>query len=686
MRIELKLLSDTCAASGLGAFGGVDTDITIDEYGLPIIPAKRLKGCLREEGLEIISVLPMYEDVFFKLFGKPGDTVPGVLYISGGELKNAQSLKYEIKSNRYSPKQITELFTSLRAGMAMDGTGIIRQADDNTLRVMRVLNTSFESNESIFSFNVKKLDRESMLFLDKCCQALRGIGTGRTRGLGEIQCSFISIDDEEEIAGEFALYNANDAMFFHYTLTLTSPVIISALNGRTGACEDSIPGSYMLGVFANEWIKENKGHTEPYEDAEFKRIFLDGGVKFLPAFPKEDGLSSILYPSPRCIRTDKDGDKAIDCCVEDAPDEYSKTLKGFAWKSLHLAGVKKVVTAHRPYDKSIGHALENGSLSGGAFYSYDSLAKGQVFMGTIVGSESDLKIIRKLAKRKIHIGKSRTAQYGNVEFAWEEFSPLEPDTITINSGEKFRAILRSPVVLTDKSGTASIDPNLLAQSFGNNVTIEKTFCAGMTIGGYNSKWLLPRTQIQALAAGSVIVLKNNGESCIKFFNEQLVGQRNGEGFGHISIEKLPESASVLLQKATHEMVSIAGGISELLVNHIKKQKARSWIHSGVIVSAEKQGNVRNSQLGRLRACLSRVDSFSELAIKLTSENWKQNSDREYIQVFCTGSVAGDDEIEEKLREKANDIHDHTYHDLLGEEELFYWYKSYLTMIISRVTK
>ena len=696
MQIELKLLSDTCATSGLGAFGGVDTDIAIDEYGLPIIPAKRLKGCLREEGIEIVSVLPQYEDVFFELFGKPGDAVSGSLRISNGELTDAEALKDEIKSKPYSPKQVTELFTSLRTGTAMKGTGIIRQTDDNTLRVTRVVEAMFASKENTFSFNVEKLDGEEFKFLDKCCRSLRGIGTNRTRGLGEIQCELIDGYNEERVSGEFTINNIDKAMFVHYTLTLTSPVIISALNGRLEECEESIPGSYMLGVFASAWTKTNKDCSEPHKDPDFRRLFLEGGVKFLSAYPASDeNLSKTLYPSPRCIRTDKDGSRAIDCCAEDAPDEYSKTIKGFARNELHLSRVKKVVSAHhaRPYDKAIGHALKNGSLSEGAFYSYDSLAEGQIFMGTIVGSESDLEIICKLARKHVHIGKSRTAQYGNAEFAWKEYSPLRPSIITINCGEKFRAVFRSPVVLTDKSGTASINPNVLAQMFGNYIEIEKVFCASKTIGGYNSKWLLPRTQVQALAAGSVIVFKNNGQSSIELFNEQFVGQRTNEGFGHISLEELPELAAVNIRPVTQKMASIAGSSSVLLENHIKKQKARAWIQRSVIIAAEKQGNVRKSQLGRLRTRLSRIDSFGELAAALSSETWKQDSDRYYIQVFCTDEDVRTDVIieevgiiEEKLRRKANTIHNNTYRELLREEEIFYWYKAYLIMLIRCVTK
>lgn len=47
-QIRIELLSDLCAADGNGYNSSVDVDVCHDDCGLPYIPAKRLKGCLRE--------------------------------------------------------------------------------------------------------------------------------------------------------------------------------------------------------------------------------------------------------------------------------------------------------------------------------------------------------------------------------------------------------------------------------------------------------------------------------------------------------------------------------------------------------------------------------------------------------------------------------------------------------------
>ena len=48
MKLTIKLLSDSCTCSGETYNSMVDMDVVYDENGLPYIPAKRIKGCIRE--------------------------------------------------------------------------------------------------------------------------------------------------------------------------------------------------------------------------------------------------------------------------------------------------------------------------------------------------------------------------------------------------------------------------------------------------------------------------------------------------------------------------------------------------------------------------------------------------------------------------------------------------------------
>ena len=57
MQIRLTLLSDTLSGSGEGMAGVIDTDSTFDEYGFPFIPAKRIKGIIKETPLDNLEAI-----------------------------------------------------------------------------------------------------------------------------------------------------------------------------------------------------------------------------------------------------------------------------------------------------------------------------------------------------------------------------------------------------------------------------------------------------------------------------------------------------------------------------------------------------------------------------------------------------------------------------------------------------
>jgi CRISPR/Cas system CMR subunit Cmr4 (Cas7 group RAMP superfamily) len=55
-RLELHLESPVLIGSGEGWGSVIDTDVVFDEVGLPFIPARRVKGVLRESTLELLEM------------------------------------------------------------------------------------------------------------------------------------------------------------------------------------------------------------------------------------------------------------------------------------------------------------------------------------------------------------------------------------------------------------------------------------------------------------------------------------------------------------------------------------------------------------------------------------------------------------------------------------------------------
>jgi CRISPR-associated protein Csx10 len=534
--IIMELLSDICPASGEGFAGFVDTDVCFDDFGLPYIPAKRLKGVLREHGLDILSVDESYSGVFDKLFGETGKLTPGTLHISNGRLKNYNGIVREIAQAHRS--ELAEVYTSVRSRTKMEGG----KAAPGALRALRVLN-----RKQVFEFPVT-LSEDTLELFQMCVKSLRSMGLNRSRGLGEVKCALVDAAPRSGV--HFSPVNngknENPARF-SYALELLEPVIIADRTGKPLNTEGYIFGSAILGALAVKYIeKHGLPREKAYEDEDFRKIFLDGGVTFTAAFGYKDG--NVYYPAPAVLKTDKlgvrlsDGSNGI---TEEANENnpICKRLGGFiSVKDGKISTFRpeKTSFAHhaRPDDKSKGHATADA----GEFFTYEALSAGQLFAGSIIGGSAYVEALAGLFSDGdiLRIGRSRTAQYGRVRIAPLDFGARHAG-LSLISGKKYRLIAVTPIILEDSNGINVMDVKTLTDTLGlgEGLEILKFVCSETTAAGYNGKWLLPRAQERAFAEGSTIVFKYSGEDTTLY--KEFVGKRTGEGFGQIRLEPVPEA-------------------------------------------------------------------------------------------------------------------------------------------------
>ncbi len=93
-KIILKTKSYTSIASGEGA-GIIDSEIVYDNNGFPFIPAKRLKGLLKESAIEILEILNSPKNELIEtLFGK--ESIQGELHIPNLYVENYFDIKKEL--------------------------------------------------------------------------------------------------------------------------------------------------------------------------------------------------------------------------------------------------------------------------------------------------------------------------------------------------------------------------------------------------------------------------------------------------------------------------------------------------------------------------------------------------------------------------------------------------------------
>ncbi|MCX7682281.1 MAG: hypothetical protein N2508_10040, partial [Anaerolineae bacterium] len=92
-----------------------------------------------------------------------------------------------------------------------------------------------------------------------------------------------------------------------YELYLLEPLLATRLGGgdpNSAVGFDYIPGSMIRGLVVSRYAQQNP--TDAVDD-DFRRLFLDGRVRFLNAYPQAYGQRTL--PVPLSWRREKDGGK-----------------------------------------------------------------------------------------------------------------------------------------------------------------------------------------------------------------------------------------------------------------------------------------------------------------------------------------------------------------------------------------
>lgn len=193
--LKIQLLSDTTFGRGDGVAGLVDAEVQHDEYGLPYLGGRALKGMLAAESADLLEAfkksLPSHEFEIWNeaedwLFGKSGAALRGEanLRISAARLPEDLRLAvaFDIQSGKLKREEVLETLTTLRRQTAMDAASGAPKKE--ALRTSRVIfrNLVFEA---ALDFAVEPPEL-GLPWLAACVKALRHAGTGRNRGRGLI--------------------------------------------------------------------------------------------------------------------------------------------------------------------------------------------------------------------------------------------------------------------------------------------------------------------------------------------------------------------------------------------------------------------------------------------------------------------------------------------------------------------
>ena len=605
--IHITLYSDFCSGNGYSYYGTIDSEAEHDTFGLPFIPARRLKGCLREcarllrdSGLWEESIDPLNY-----LFGVSGDdSTKGIrienAYISGYEqievgLKLLQENK-EIKKY-ISPDEVLDLFSDVKAQTRMEN-GV---ADDNSLRFTRIIHqfSPFnKENRLEFIAKVEYLEGQEEK-LRQICKALRHIGMNRNRGLGCVKCEFKAEDKAADTKDDIKIIkNVETNKELNQKLNITiffenlGPLIISGDDKNTTL--KYISGKSVLGALAGSYLSIDGNSTD---DEEFVRLFLSGDTIYSD-FNISDG-KYIFYPAPSFLNKMKKSKKYVNSLKYSENQGYSsadynpangnqpKKLKGkyIYLEKLNKSGALNILDCE-PKQRVIYHHRRGDDA---LLYSQTALKEGQIFAGNIICGRRDYELILNLLRKtNFSFGKSKTAQYGKCRII-----SINTDIINdfnVKKDELIYVSLASRGIFQDKYGYTQ-EPKkvykiigeqlgLLNEKADEYIQIGETdypFCSiqPAMIYGYLGVWNLRKAPIAGIESGSTFVYKAVDNVTI---NNYYVGERNSEGFGKVSIYKgdeLPYELKVdnednISTKADNELSNVNDEVKEILKQSLYK--------------------------------------------------------------------------------------------------------------------
>ena len=532
-KLCIKLLSDLCVSDGGVYNSALDTDICQDEYGIPYIPAKRLRGCLREAAIELSDWDAGIEPD--ELFGTEGANISKV-FIGNAYPENYKFIVGAIKSVKnkiYHKQNILNHFSYIRTQTAINNdTGV---ADDTSLRTMRVANKGL-----VFEAPIQYED-ELIEQLIRCASILRHMGISRTRGLGEVEVKFSDKAIPVEQKAPHAEY-VEGSTKLEYTISLIDPVVFKSVNGGEANTHDYIEGSRTLGIIAG-YLKE--------KNMDYQSFIDQGKLQVSHAYVCVNGLRYTETPaSYYSIKNDSSQfrNKLYDSeehRKEDIDLQLNSMKHGYVYLDaktgiLDRVSVKVEERYHhrRPEDKSKGRADSKADPKS-VFYQISSICSNQKFKGFITGSADQIKTVYECltSKNEFRMGSGRSSEYGRVQIHVDKVSEIsKPQEIET----KMLAVkLVSPAIVYSKKAFYSVDSSDLVEEVGKLFDIDmsevdiKKYVKYVTLGGWNVTWGKRKPVIQAFDKGSVIVFEFKNSRKITIPGSLVIGERKIEGFGEL---------------------------------------------------------------------------------------------------------------------------------------------------------
>lgn len=672
MSYTLTLTTESYLLTGSGE-GGVliDADVVFHATGFPMIPARRIKGMLKESLEEVMEIAgetqTAIDATLIRFFGESGKpTYEGKLLFHNLMLPDWEQVRKEVSKypeyGGFQPDFIKAYFTAEIQQTAIgreDKEGEIEGvAKKRSLRNYRVIKPG-QSFEGLLE-TTSSLSEEEEKLLRRAVMNLRYAGTRRNRGFGKVKCG-LKVTAATSLASQAIA--GGQAGKLSVTLTTQSPVVLAEQQGdqNTVFTRKYISGNQVRGLLANAFIrKKGLSSHNAHLDSDFFEVFLSGKVQF----------GNLNFKQAKPIPLHLHGyklykDKPIISVFAKAEDdnEITKSVGKIGVVSGNKAQTegfepKTTFNFHnsRP-NRSAGRSTENDAETG-IFY-YESLNEGQAFQGEISGVASAVtKLTSVLSSQfRARIGRSRSAQYGSVLVTLVDGGKSD-SSATLGVG-KYVMTLQSPLVLLNENGhpspTVAALEKALGDAFGNRVEVEKAATAFTQVEQFNAVWQAKSDKVPAFKEGSSFLM-NLPENTSALAQ---LGEWAEQGFGRVVFEPYQPEATYELEKDTNSTDQSTQGQadrdakpSHVVLVRIKEafdaENAQLSVKTDAIKAARKAKRINNHLIGRMERLFERSSSPKEIS------DWIKETQ---------GKPAGD-----ALRKADLVDHDHKFDLKIGQEQ------------------
>lgn len=682
MEIKIQLLSDLCTYSGESYNSMVDTDVSYDRYGIPNIPAKRLKGCIREAALEMKELGMISQDQFEEIFGKEGEQRAAF------SLSNACIIDYEETTAALNccpyeelktPQNVLNQYTCTRTQTAVDPESGV--ADENSLRTIRVVRKGLRFQAEC---NWEK-EVSAPEILGQAVSLVKHIGMARTRGLGMVDMALVDTVQKKTPRVLFEKDQLGEQNCIRYVIRLKSSLICKSPQGNQTVTEDYIAGSKILGLIAGSMKKD-----------EYREL-ISGSRELIVS------NAYVMNGKKRCtpvrISFYKEKDQPYDSegnmwlkdmlLVQDNEEIRNRQMVPAKIPYMDDEGCVQTVTTEisyhhqRPEDKSVGRATgEDGS----SFYQLSAISQGQSFCGYIYADRGQAERIIEAVNGlgEIRMGYGRSSEFGAVDFVLEQVLPVK------NNSQKAKTAvvtLVSDMLLYNERGMLSTDIQVLEQYLrgltgAEDLKIENPYLRFAVTGGYNVTWKCRKPISYAFGKGSVFLINAASEFDFGSLDGSFIGERVSEGYGEIQVKSLEKDSNICVRKkktgsSVHKL-EMSFPLMERLLQSEFERRIQSMIREKL---AQYQAGRQNNAEG-MKAAVSKLRVMFKN--ETSYESMKEQAagiEKESKNELCTGliNLINPDVISREVTEQMQKDYTEHFESRWTEQELFEnVYRAYLT--------